>query len=441
MRCLILSRFGDGLDLAIDARRDGHECRCWIQDPKRRKEIFEGLVDKVDDFRKAKGWAEFAIFDANGLEAEWKQVMTWGIPVYGGSPEGHKMEKDRDYAHGIMEKSGMKALKSDTYKTLEEAIRALQEKKGLRVGKIVGGEADSQDICISTYEDASDIIGVMERFADSGKKYDAVEIEDRIKGIEIGCAGYFDGKDWVGPIEINWQHKEPADGWPGADRGLGALCGESGTLQKYVTKDNSFFKKSLALFTDHLRKSKYVGEMDIGTMTNEEGIWPIEFTPRFGYPDLFIRRAIALTPQMDFFYSLAAGKPIEYKSYPGWAIGFLVMAEGFPNQEAVEKYSAGYLVQGYDEKNVNMHLQEVTKNKRGQIVVAKGCGYAACLSGRGDTIESARRNAHWLYAEANKNRLSIQKSRIRADIGERVIMQKDEILELGLMTPEEWGDA
>jgi phosphoribosylamine-glycine ligase len=114
------------------------------------------------------------------------------------------------------------------------------------------------------------------------------------------------------------------------------------------------------------------------------------------------------------------------------------MAAGFPNQDAVELYSSGYLVQGYDEKNVNMHLQEVTKNKKGQIVVAKGCGYAACLSGRGDTIEAARRNAHWLYAEANPKRLSIQKSQIRADIGERVLDQKEEIIELGLMTESEW---
>ena len=54
MRVGIISRFGDGLDLAIDAKRDGHEVKCWIQDHKRRHEIFEGLVDKVDDYQKFK---------------------------------------------------------------------------------------------------------------------------------------------------------------------------------------------------------------------------------------------------------------------------------------------------------------------------------------------------------------------------------------------------
>ena len=112
------------------------------------------------------------------------------------------------------------------------------------------------------------------------------------------------------------------------------------------------------------------------------------------------------------------------------------MVPGFPYQEAVEKHSAGYPVIGYDEKNINMHLQEVKKGKRG-IEVAKGCGYAAIVSGRGDTIESARRNAHWLVAEANPKRLFIPKMAIRADIGLRVIDQMEEIKELGWMTPEE----
>ena len=438
MKIGIISRFGDGLDLAIDAKRDGHDVRCFIQDPKRRQEIFEGLVEKVEDYKDLKGWADFIIFDANGLESEWKDIQSWGVPTWGGSPGGHKMEKDREYAHGIMESAGMKALKSDTFKTIDEAIKFIQSKKGLRVAKIVGGDADSEDIIISEMESGEDAILIMQRYAESGKKYDVVEVEERILGVEVGCAGYFDGKDWVGPIELNWQFKDPAAGWPGFDRGMGALCGESGTLLKYVTKENEFFKKTLALFGDHLRKVNYVGELDLGSMTNEKGIFPIEFTPRFGYPDIFIRRALANTSQVEFFHSCAIGKPIEFKTLPGWAVGFLIMAPGFPYQPAVEKHASGYPVIGYDEKNPDMHLQEVRKGKNG-IEVAKGCGYAAVVSGRGPTIESAKRRAFWQYNENNPKRLYIPKSSIRVDIGDRVLNQKDEILELGIMTEAEWG--
>jgi hypothetical protein len=114
MKILIISRYGDGLSLAIDARRDGHEVQCWIQDPKRRHEIFEGLVDKVDDYRQALPWADFVFCDANHLEAEWAVCAKAGKPIWNGSPEGNEMEQDRDFARDLFEKAGMKRLASDS---------------------------------------------------------------------------------------------------------------------------------------------------------------------------------------------------------------------------------------------------------------------------------------------------------------------------------------
>lgn len=439
-KVLILSRYGDGLDYAIDAKRDGHEAKCWIQDPKRRHTVYEGLVDKVDDFKEALGWADFVFCDANHLEKEWAVCKKAGKMIWNGSPEGNKMEQDRAFARDLFEKKGMKPLASDFYKTIPEAVKAIQGKKGLRVSKVVGGDSDSHDVTLGERESGEDLIDVLLRYEESGKKYDGVEIEDRVLGIEMGCARYYSRGVPCGPIEINFQHKEIAAGWPGADRGLGALCGETGTVGIYVEEDNAFYQKSLALFEDYFKSIEFTGEIDLGGMVDETGaIVPIEFTSgRPGYPDSFMRRALSKTSQMEFFRSAVEGNPIPFETMPGWMICFLVMVPGFPDQDSVEKYSAGCSVEGYDEKNVNMHLQEVTTGKRG-LEVARGQGYAAVVSGRGATIEAARRNAHWLIHPANEKRLSIQKMSIRADIGERVINQKDEIIDRGLMTPEEWG--
>ena len=437
MKIGFVSRFGDGAALALDAIRDGHEAKIWIQDPKRRHEIFEGLISKVEKYEDFKGWADLLFFDANHLDKEKLAVQKWGVPLWNGSPEASKLEDDRGFARDLFEKQGMKPLISETRKTIEEAIKFIQGEKGLWVTKMVGGDSDSEDVSISEYEDGQDVIAVLQRYADSGKKYDAVEIEERVIGIEMGCASYYSHGKRVGPIEISFQHKEPADGWPGSSRGLGALCGESGTVAVYVTEANKFYKETLGRFSEYLKKIDFTGEADIGCMVDEKGVKPLEWTiDRPGYPDCFLRRPLAKTSQMEFFHSCAIGKPIEFKTIPGWACCFLLMTPGFPYQEAVEKHSAGYPVIGYDEKNINMHLQEVKKGKR-SIEVANGCGYSAVVSGRGDTIESARRNAHWLVAEANPKRLFIPKMAIRADIGLRVIDQLEEIKELGWMTPEE----
>lgn len=439
LKVLIISRWGDGGAMAIDAVRDGHEVKFWIQDEKRRHEIFEGLVDKVDDYKTALDWCDFVFFDANHLEKEWEVCRRAGKPRWNGSPEGNKMESDRELARKMFEDAGMKSLKSDSFDKIEDAVKFIGGEKGLKVGKVFGGDSDSEDVVLSEMEDGSDLIAILQRYAESGKKYDGVEIQERIKGIEIGCASYYSHGKRVGPIEISFQHKEPADGWPGSDRGLGALCGESGTLARYVTEENEFYKKTLGLFADHMKKIDFTGECDIGTMTNPDGIFALEFTSgRPGYPDTFLRRSLAKTSQMEFFYSCAIGKPIPFETLPGWGICFLLMAPGFPDQKSVETRSSGYPVQGYDEKNPNMHLQEVKRGKRG-IEIAKGSGYAAVVSGRGMTIEAARRNAHWWLHEANPKRLFINKAEIRADIGMRVLGQKEDIIELGLMTHEEFG--
>lgn len=437
MKVLFFSRYGDGADLALDMRRGGHEVRVWIQDPKRRPYIWTGLIEKVDDWRKSLDWADWCFFDANGLTKEWDQAVK-KKPCFGGSAEGEKMEKDRAFAHKLMAAVGMAKFESVSFKTIDEAQKHLQEHKVKHVAKLVGGDADSDDVLISEMESGEDAIELMERFKEQGKKYDVVEVEERVFGVEVGCAGYFNGKDWVGPIEVNFQHKEVAAGWRGSDRGLGLLCGETGTVIRYVTAENAFFKKTLDLFSDHLRNIDYRGEIDIGTITNAEGIFPIEFTPRKGYPDCFIRRALAKTPEADLYAAVAAGKPLDVQTLPGWAIGYLVMAPGFPYQDAVKKHAAGYPVFGYDEKNPGMHLMEVTKVKRG-IQVADGCGYLAVVTAAGPTIESAQRRAYWLVNPANEKRLYSPKSWVRADIGDRVLAQKDEILEFGIVTEAEWA--
>ncbi len=441
MNILFLSRYGDGADLALDALRWGNEVRFWNQDAKRRKEIFVGIIDQVDDFRPSIDWCDYAFLDACGMTEERAEILKKGKPVFGASPEAEKMEKDRPFAQKLFKAAGMKSPESESFKSIEEAKVYLSNSKGLRVVKITGKDADSDDILISEMEGAQDAAALMDRFDEAGKKFDSIEVDERIIGIEVGAAGYFNGRKWIGPIEINFQHKEIGNGRPGSARGVGMLTGETGTIVKYVTQENKFFQKTLGKFTAHLKSIGYRGETDLGTIVDEKGDpRPIEWTKRKGYPDCFLRRELTVTPEPDLYAAIARGEDIDYKTLPGWAMAVLVMVPGFPYQESVKKHSAGYPIFGYDEKNPHMHLQESRRAKDGEgYVVADGCGYAAVVTGRGLTIEAAQRNTYWQLHEANKKRLYIPKMDYRTDIGDRVLAQKDEILELGIMTEAEWG--
>ena len=61
-----------------------------------------------------------------------------------------------------------------------------------------------------------------------------------------------------------------------------------GTLM-FWTEPNFFFNATLGKMLEKLRASKYVGYIDINCIVNGKGIYPLEFTSRFGYPTISIQ--------------------------------------------------------------------------------------------------------------------------------------------------------
>jgi phosphoribosylamine--glycine ligase len=441
VKIIVVSRDGSSVPIAHQFLKEGNEVRLFVVKTEYRKDIFDGIIDKIQALKDAKGWAEWAYFGENKLVDEWKEVMTWGIPIYGGSEAGQKLEKDRPGAQELAKSFGLKVPRSHEAKTVEEVIEFLSKEKGPWVLKFVGGNCDSWDVLLGEYEDNSDLIRFARRTGKkSGKKWDAIEVDEFIPGLEVGCAAYFDGEKFAPGIEINFQNKRIAAGEGG--HGVGYLTGEMGTTIRYVTESNKFFKKVLAPLAKHLKKIGYRGEIDVGTIIAENGdIYFVEFTPRTGYPDCVIRLPLQVTPLSELFLAVASGNVTENEVRGGWSVGVVMVTPGFPVTKWADDASMALPVERYEENKDNCFLFGVKKGEDGIEVCSASDGYPLVVADRGPTLESAIRRVYWRLNRSNPDHVSVPQGQYRDDIGRRVVENREEIIAFDVMTEEEWDAA
>ena len=93
-KILFLSSEGNGCDLAARMAMEGSDVRLFI-DSKECKANFDGIVEKVNDFKPSMRWADFIVWDdveeikgtSNTVFAKTKEMIgRMGIPAYG---QGH----------------------------------------------------------------------------------------------------------------------------------------------------------------------------------------------------------------------------------------------------------------------------------------------------------------------------------------------------------------
>ncbi|MDE1855237.1 MAG: phosphoribosylamine--glycine ligase [Candidatus Micrarchaeota archaeon] len=408
-------------DLAWQLVKEGHDVKFYCHDLPE-KDVGEGFFEKVDEWEKHKDWAEVIIFDDVGFGAKAEQLRKEGKFVVGGSTYTDKLELDREFGQSELKESGVNILPGQSFVDFDEAVKFVKANPDRYVIKPSGEIQDEKELLFVGQEaDGKDVIQVLDHYKDTwSKKMKSFMLQKYADGVEVAVGAFFNGREFILPVCVNFEHKKL---FPNE---IGPSTGEMGTLI-YYTRNNPIFEETLLKTREKLGESGYVGYIDINCIANPKGIWPLEWTSRFGYPTISIQMEGITSEWGQFLFDLAHGKGAQLKAKKGFQVGVVVAIPPFPfeDQKAFKKYSEGAAILFKRQDLDGVHIGEVKKIKDDWYIAGQS-GYALIVTGSGVTVSDAIKNAY-----QSVSNVMIPNMFYRSDIGQRWSRDSDMLLSWG----------
>lgn len=411
-------------DLAWKIKKEGHEVKIFVKD-KNDADVYDGMLDKVEKWEDFVDWADVIVFDDVGFGPVADKLRKKGKLVVGGSAYTDRTEDDREFGQEEMKRLGMNILPHYNFDNFDSAIDFLKKNPGRYVFKPSGSSAGNEKnlLFVGEEEDGKDILEMMEHNKGIwAKKIKNFQLQKFVAGVEVAVGGFFNGKKFIHPLNINFEHKKL---FPGE---RGPSTGEMGTLM-YWNSASVLFQNTLAKMENALAEAGYVGYYDINCIVNGRGIYPLEITARFGFPTISIQMEGILEPIGEFLFKLVRGDDFEFKTKRGFQLGVVVAVPPFPffNKEIFSIYKdSSILFKSKNSENFDgIHWGDV-KMVDGDLKLAGESGYALIVTGSGTTVDEARRQAY----NRVKN-IRLQDMFYRVDIGTRWFSDSDKLQSWG----------
>jgi phosphoribosylamine--glycine ligase len=406
-------------DTAWQVVKEGHNVKYYIQNPKVR-DIGDGFIPKTKDWESEVDWADIIIFDdvlGHGTLAE--KLRKKGKLVVGGTKYTDRLEDDRSFGQSELKRHGIKILPYKEFNYFEDAIKYVTDNPNKYVIKPSG---DAQNIkkllFVGQDNDGADVLKVLEAYKKTWiEQIKEFQLQRKVtSGVEVAVGAFFNGNKFIYPININFEHKKlfPGD--------LGVATGEMGTSM-FWSGSNKLFEETLKKMEPSLKEEGYVGYIDINCIVNGTGIYPLEFTSRFGYPTIHIQSESIVMPISEFLLKLASGEDFEIKVKPGFHLGTRIVVPPFPynDPKTYRSFSKNNAIIFKKPNLDGVHLEDV-KLKKGEWTIAGDSGVILVIAASGPTMRQAQTQM--------KNRIKniiIPNMYYRIDIGSRWYEDSDKL--------------
>ena len=425
---------GDTVDLGdmyLRLQSAGHEVRVFAADSDAH-DVMRGMLRFTDDWHRELDWIRAAgvdgaiLFETASFGETQDELRRDGFNVIGGSALGDRLENDREYGQSVLRSVGLRTATSRDFTSFDEAIDFVEKTGSRYVFKVNGSEWSSTRGYVGTMQNGQDMVAFLRSIQRTWPAGDppSFVLMDHVSGVEVGVGAFFNGEKFLSPANLDWEHKHffPGD--------IGELTGEMGTVVTYRGAER-MFEDSLSRIQPLLRESGYTGYINLNTIVNDDGIWPLELTCRFGYPGFPILDSLHRR-SWDHVFRALIRRGDELPTHDGYSVGVVITVPPFPYAQGYDVLGKGRPICFADDLDEadreSLHYGEVD-SRDGQLVTAGLIGYIMVVTGVADSIEEARKLA---YGRVRK--VAIPNARYRNDIGVRLIERdRDEMRRLGLL--------
>jgi phosphoribosylamine--glycine ligase len=414
---------GDSCDLGALYMRllaDGHEVKVFVAEPLAQGTM-AGLVEHTSSWERELDWVRASedqgiILFENVAQARGElqdRLRKDGFHVIGGSAYGDRLENDRAFAQRVLSDIGLQTAKVVEFNDVASADNFIDERPGKYVLKFNGPNFSSNDNYVGRLPDGADVRAVLRAkfFYEEQTEALSFVLMEHVEGVEMGVGAYFNGETFIGEACLDWEHKRF---FPG---NLGELTGEMGTIATF-DRSRKFFERTLKRMTPMLAAGGYCGYINLNTIVNARGIWPLEFTCRFGYPGFAVLGPLQQTSWGELFGAMIS-RSGNAAMLPGFSAAIVLTTPPFPYDRDLIDDPVGLPVMfdgALSEQDRNALYYGEVGMLNGQLVTSGLYGWTMVATAVSDSIETARNKAGELA-----DRIIVPNVRYRRDIGSALI--------------------
>jgi len=409
MKFLLMSGGGDGLGLGLRLKQEGNDVGVWIKEAPC-KPNYDGLLRKVEHIDDFLTPDTTVVFDSNGGGRTADRLRARGHHVATGGTFADQLEFDRPLAFELMQQGGVRLPVYKEFGSWDKA-RAWVKERGKRLAFKPSGDTAKHLGSYLAY-DVDDMLEMFDKWQEEVSGKPDFLLQDFVEGVEISTEGWFNGERFMRPFNHTIESKKLMN------NDLGASYGCAGNVVWTADEVNPVLTQGLLLMEDILREHEYLGPIDLNTICNDEGVWGLEFTPRFGYDAMPALLELFDAPVGDTLAALARKEaPVRLPMSGSLNTFASALKLSIPPYGSELRAKEGTPIRGFSRADKpHLFFGDVMLNEKLQLISTSAYGSLITITGRGDSITEAFRGPYELAEKAK-----IPNKQYRTDLVEKFV--------------------